>query len=120
MGPGWSPDATRALLPRLFRYAARPTISAAPASINYGATFTISTPNAADVTEVVLLRAGTVTHGFNMSQRGIELVMGAPGAGSITVAGPPSANLAPPGWYLLFILNASKIPSAGRWVRVTA
>ena len=100
--------------------AIRPVISAAPATINYGTNFVINTPNPGDITEVVLLRAGTVTHGFNMSQRGVELVMGAPGAGSITVAGPPSANLAPPGWYLLFILNASKIPSAGRWVRVTA
>jgi hypothetical protein len=31
-----------------------------------------------------------------------------------------NANLAPPGWYLLFVLNASRVPSPGRWVRVTA
>ena len=33
---------------------------------------------------------------------------------------PANANLAPPGWYLLFVLNSSRVPSVGRWVRVTA
>ncbi|MGH8543016.1 MAG: galactose oxidase-like domain-containing protein [Gammaproteobacteria bacterium] len=97
----------------------RPVISAAPAAINYGGNFTINTPNAIDITEVVLLRAGAVTHGFNMSQRGIELVIAGLGAGTLNVEAPPQANLAPPGWYLLFILNASRVPSMGRWVRVT-
>lgn len=50
-----------------------------------------------------------VTHGFNMSQRGIELVIGAVGAGSLTVSGLPNANLGPPGWYLLFIHRMSEI-----------
>jgi len=97
----------------------RPVISGAPATINYAGNFTINTPNAADITEVVLLRAGAVTHGFNMSQRGIELVIGGVGAGTLNVEEPPQANLAPPGWYLMFILNSSRVPSIGRWVRVT-
>jgi hypothetical protein len=97
----------------------RPVISGAPATINYGGMFAIGTPNAADVSEVVLLRAGAVTHGYNMSQRGIELVISGLGAGAIDVEEPPNPNLAPPGWYLLFILNASRVPSSGRWVRVT-
>lgn len=97
----------------------RPVISAAPGTISYGANFVLDTPNPADVAEVVLLRAGAVTHGFNMSQRGIELVIANIGAGSLTIEAPPQANLAPPGWYLLFILNSSGVPSAGRWIRVT-
>jgi hypothetical protein len=97
----------------------RPVISAAPATINYGGVFTINTPNAADITEVVLLRPGAVTHGYNMSQRGIELVIAGLGAGTLNVETPPQANLAPPGWYLLFIVNSSRVPSTGRWVRVT-
>jgi hypothetical protein len=97
----------------------RPVISGAPGTINYGGTFTINTPNAADVAEVVLLRAGAVTHGFNMSQRGIELVIAGIGAGTVTAEEPPLANIAPPGWYLLFVLSASRVPSKGRWIRVT-
>lgn len=97
----------------------RPVIGGAPATINYGGTFTINTPNPGDVSEVVLLRSGAVTHGYNMSQRGLELVITGIGAGTVDVEEPPNANLAPPGWYLMFILNASRVPSLGRWVRVT-
>ncbi len=98
----------------------RPVIANAPATINYGAAFVIDTPNAADITEVVLLRSGAVTHGFNMSQRGLEVVVSGVAAAALTVDMPANANLAPPGWYLLFILNATRVPSLGRWVRVTA
>ena len=97
----------------------RPTITGAPATINYGANFTINTPTPADISEVVLLRPGAVTHGFNMSQRGIECVVAGTGAGTLDVAAPPNANLAPPGWYLLFILDSNRVPSEGRWIRLT-
>ena len=97
----------------------RPVISGAPASINYGGNFTINTPNPADVSEIVLLRSGAVTHGYNMSQRGLELVISGIGAGTLDIEEPPHSNLAPPGWYLLFILNSSRVPSLGRWVRLT-
>jgi hypothetical protein len=98
----------------------RPMISGAPAAINYGTTFTINTPNASDITEVILMRSGTVTHGFNMSQRGLECVISSVGAGTIGAEMPANPNLAPPGWYLLFILGAGRVPSTGQWVRVTA
>jgi hypothetical protein len=97
----------------------RPTISAAPSTVGYAANFTIDTPNAADIAEVVLLRAGAVTHGLNMSQRGIELVITSVGVGTVDVEEAPTANVAPPGWYVLFILNTARVPSTGRWVRVT-
>lgn len=97
----------------------RPSIGASPATINYGTTFHIDTPNAADITEVVLLRAGAVTHGYNMSQRGLECEISAVGATSISADLPANPDLAPPGWYLLFILDSNRVPSTGRWVRVT-
>jgi hypothetical protein len=97
----------------------RPTITGAPATINYGANFTINTPTPLDISEVVLLRPGAVTHGFNMSQRGIECVIAGTGAGTLDVESPPNANLAPPGWYLLFILDSNRVPSEGRWIRLT-
>ncbi len=99
----------------------RPTITGPPAplTINYGGTFTVDTPDPAAITEVVLLRAGAVTHGFNMSQRGIQLVIAGIGPGTLTVEEPPQPNLAPPGWYLMFVLNSSRVPSTGVWVRVT-
>lgn len=96
----------------------RPVIGNAPLSINYGANFVIDTPDATMISEVVLLRPGAVTHGFNMSQRGIECLINGIDPGNITVAAPPSANHQPPGWHLLFILDLNKVPSVGRWIRL--
>ena len=115
---GGGPSAHERFFPGYFDMP-RPTISAAPATINYGAGFAISTPNAADITEVILLRPGAVTHGYNMSQRGIECVISGGGAATVNAVAPPSAVLAPPGWYLLFVLDASRVPSEGRWIRLT-
>jgi hypothetical protein len=67
----------------------------------------------------VLLKPGAVTHGFNQTQRGIELVIAGTGAGVLNVETPPNANLAPPGWYVMYILNFDRTPSEGRWIRVT-
>lgn len=97
----------------------RPVITGAPATINYGGNFTINTPTPPDISEVVLLRAGAVTHGFNMGQRGIECVIAGTGPGTLDVKTPPNANLAPPGWYLLFILDSDRVPSESRWIRLT-
>lgn len=97
----------------------RPVISSAPATINYGGNFTVNTPTPPDISEVVLLRSGSVTHGFNMAQRGIECVIAGIGAGTLNVQTPPDTNHAPPGWYLLFILDTDRVPSEGRWIRLT-
>lgn len=106
----WYPD---------YYYLSRPAISNAPASVAWGAAFTIDTPNAPTIGEVVLLRPGAVTHGFDQSQRLVELAISAVGAGSVNVHAPPNANVAPPGHYLVFILNGSRVPSVGRWIRLT-
>ena len=98
---------------------ARPTITGAPATINYGANFTIQTPNPATIAEVVLIRPGAVTHGFNQSQRFIECSIVGGGATSIDAQAPPDGNVAPPGYYLLFIVTGARVPSVGRWVRLT-
>jgi hypothetical protein len=65
------------------------------------------------------MRPGAVTHGFNMSQRGIELVITGIGAGTIDVAEPSNSNLEPPGWHLLFLLDSNRTPSEARWIRLT-
>jgi galactose oxidase len=39
--------------------------------------------------------------------------------GSVDVVTPPDGNVAPPGHYLLFIVDGARIPSIGRWIRLT-
>ena len=102
-----------------YSFASRPSIANAPANVGYGQALTIDTPDAASISRVVLMRAGAVTHGFNMSQRAVECEITAAGGGSVTVQTPPDGNVCPPGPYILFILDGSRVPSKGRWIRVT-
>jgi hypothetical protein len=95
----------------------RPTIANAPATVGFGATFTVSTPDAPSIGEVVLMRPGAVTHGFNQTQRYIGCAFTA-AAGALTVTSPPDGDVAPPGWYMLFIVNGGRVPSVARWVRL--
>lgn len=95
----------------------RPTIANAPASVGFGATFTVNTPDAPSIAEVVLMRPGAVTHGFNQTQRYVGCAFTV-GAGALTVTTPPDGNVAPPGFYMLFIVNGGRVPSVARWIRL--
>src|SRR5438477_3548468 len=97
--------------------ATRPTISSAPANISYGNAFTVQTPDAANISSVVLVRNGAVTHAFDMDQRVVGLTFTA-GTGTLSVTGPPNGNIAPPGYYMLFLLSNTGVPSIARFVQV--
>jgi hypothetical protein len=103
--------------PYLFR-GARPSISApTPAVVGYGQTVFVETPDAASVTKVTFIRLGSVTHAFDMSQRLVPLgFSGAAGGLSITV--PTSRTTAPPGPYMLFLVNGDGVPSEARIMRL--
>jgi hypothetical protein len=102
--------------PYLFK-GVRPSITSAPASVGYGETFSVATPNAAQITDVRWIRLGSVTHAFDMSQRANTLGFQVSN-GAVEVQAPSGPNLAPPGHYLLFILNRNGVPSAGKVVKV--
>ena len=68
----------------------------------------------AAVTRAVLMRPSAVTHANDMNQRAIELTMSAQADG-LTLTSPADATLAPPGYYMLFLLNAQGVP-VGRLV----
>ena len=99
--------------------ATRPSITGAPSAVSYGSAFSVQTPDAAAINRVVLVRNGAVTHAFGMDQREVELVFTAQ-TGSLTITGPPNGNIAPPGYYMLFLLNSSGVPSLAKFVQVTS
>ena len=68
---------------------------------------------------VVLVRNGTVTHAFGMDQREVGMSFTA-GSGTLTVTAPPDGNIAPPGYYMLFLLNNFDVPSVATFVRLWA
>jgi galactose oxidase len=102
--------------PYLFR-GAQPTITSAPSEVRYGAEFRILTPDAGAITHVSLIRLGAVTHAFDQNQRFQRLSFTRDGTG-LTVTAPSSPNRAPPGHYLVFILNQDDVPSIARIVRI--
>jgi hypothetical protein len=97
--------------------AARPTIASAPDTVAYGAAFSVASPQAASIGKVALVRLGAVTHSNNMEQRYVPLSF-TPGAGSITATAPANANIAPPGAYMLFVIDALGVPSVAKIVTV--
>ena len=98
--------------------ALRPTITGVtPGTVGYGAPFQVQTPDAADIASVVLVRPGAPTHAFDMEQRLVGLSFTA-GSGVLNVTAPPNGNIAPPGYYMLFVLNTAGVPSVARFVRL--
>jgi Domain of unknown function (DUF1929)/Kelch motif len=103
--------------PYLFK-GPRPTITSAPQQIGYVTSFTLSTPDASDIAKVSLISLGAATHAFDMGQRFLGLAFQR-GTGDLTITTPANRNLAPPGYYMLFILNANGVPSVAKIVRVS-
>jgi len=103
--------------PYLFK-GARPTITTAPSSAAYGASFDVSTPNAASISKVSLIRSASVTHAFDQNQR-FQFLNFTAGSGKVTVTAPANANLAPPGDYLLFLVDTNGVPSVGSFLRIS-
>ncbi|MGH9184597.1 MAG: galactose oxidase-like domain-containing protein, partial [Acidimicrobiales bacterium] len=102
--------------PYLFK-GSRPTITSAPASADYGSTFTVQTPNAAHISSVALVRLGADTHTLDMDQRVVALSFTA-GPGTLAVQVPTSSAQAPPGSYMLFILNGKGVPSVAKFIQI--
>ena len=101
--------------PYLFR-GPRPAITSAPATVSYGQAFTVQTPDASRIAKVVLMRLSSVTHGFNWNQRYVPVNFTV-GTGSLSVTAPANANQAPPGYYMLFIVDTNGVPSVATMVR---
>lgn len=100
--------------------APRPTVGAVSSGVvAYGNTFQVQTPDAASITSAVLVRPGAVTHAFDMEQRVVGMSFTA-GNGVLNVTAPPNGNIAPPGYYLLFLLNSAGVPSVGSFVQIAA
>jgi hypothetical protein len=97
--------------------APRPSILETPDVIGFGQTFALQTTNPAGIGRVSLVRLSSVTHSFNMNQRFAELNFATTGSG-LSVTAPSSGDIAPPGHYLLFIINAQGVPSVGRIVQL--
>ncbi len=97
----------------------RPTITAAPVHAAYGTDFDVATPDATRVASVALLRPCAMTHHTDAGQRYIKLRIVGTAANRVTVHAPDNGRVAPPGYYMLFIVDTSGIPSRAQFVQVS-
>ena len=95
--------------PYLFK-GARPRIKSAPTALTYGQSFSISTPDASTVTRVALVRPSATTHANDFDQRYVDLTFTV-GKGYISATAPVNGSMAPPGYYMLVIVNSNGVPS---------
>ncbi len=93
----------------------RPTITNATAAATYGSDITVTTPDAASIRSVNLVSLAADTHQSDMDQHFVPLTFTA-GSGSLTVQAPAAAALAPPGTYMLFIVDDKGVPSVASMV----
>lgn len=102
------------LPPYLLSGAERPTFNITNTDWTYGEVivFESSAPNVI----VSLIGADASTHGNSMGQRTIFPAVSCSGT-SCTVTAPPDANVCPPAWFRMFVLDGST-PSNATWVRI--
>jgi hypothetical protein len=96
----------------------RPTISSAPASVGFGETFFVGTPDGPSITKATLIKLSSTTHGLNMGQRLTRVTSISAADGGLNLKAPTDRNLATPGHYLLFLLNGEGVPSMGKVIRI--
>ena len=96
----------------------RPVISKIPASIQYNSNFQIDTNDANNIAKISLMRISSTTHNNNMDQRCVVLPMIDKTSNSIKVSSPKDGTWAPPGHYMLFLIDNNGTPSIGKFIKV--
>jgi hypothetical protein len=102
-------------------FADRPQLQAAPSRVDVGQRFSLNTPDAAQVDEVVLIRRPTLTHLIDGDQRSVVLPIVSRSGGSLEVQMPAQAAVTPPGEYMLFVISegeTGRVPSTSLPVQV--
>lgn len=100
-------------------------ISPASAVIGYNEPFSVSSTSTSAVSAAVLVRPGSTTHTFDMDQRLIGLCGPSPqppcsgAGGTLDLTSPPNGNIAPPGFYMLFLLDSAGVPSKAQFIQLT-
>jgi Galactose oxidase-like, Early set domain len=103
--------------PYLFK-GPRPQLTLSRDHAKYGASLRATTPDPAALREVNLVRPSATTHASNLEQRLLDLPFEVKGANRIDLTLPAEPNLAPPGWYMVFAVDAAGVPSQARWLHL--
>lgn len=97
--------------------APRPVISSVPTYASYRTSFNVGTDNPRNVRQVVLIRPSSVTHSVNFEQRRIPLTFSA-NKRNLQVTAPIDAAIAPPGYYMMFVIDNYGVPSVAKMIKI--
>lgn len=119
---------------------ARPQLVVSPPTLALGGFGMVAVAHGTQVAEAALMGLGSMTHEFDMNQRLVQLRIfdahatmsnqggalvpvdaaqcGASCVDVYYVQAPATAQLAPPGDYMLFVLDPNRVPSTGQMVKV--
>jgi hypothetical protein len=101
--------------PYLFQGARPQILSVANNQWAYGSTNQITVDGA--ILKASLIRPEAVTHSSDPNQRYVDLPMTVNG-NTIGLNLTSNPNLAPPGWYMLYVVGTDGVPSVAQWVHV--
>ena len=111
-------DRTEIFSPDYLFMGPRPAINSVSSVGDYGGTIEILTPDAPSISSVSLVRLMATTHHYDANQRLVWLQIVSRNSNSLTVSAPINSNVAPPGYYMIFILTGSGIPSVASIVQI--
>jgi hypothetical protein len=126
-----------------YMFKARPQIAFAQETLRFGGYSLIAVPHGTSMGEAALLGLGSMTHSFDMNQRNVQLRVFDPAITLRLMLGqwmqvgpeqcvdspglcydlhmiqaPPSKEMAPPGHYMLFVLDKNRVPSTGKILKL--
>ena len=96
--------------------APRPSITDAPTALTWKQGFKVNV-STAGISRVTLVKTGSATHTADFDQRFLPLNFTASGT-TLNVAAPAAAEVAPPGYYMLFVFDSAGVPSVARILRL--
>ncbi|MFD0278580.1 galactose oxidase-like domain-containing protein [Kitasatospora sp. NPDC127111] len=99
----------------------RPQLGNAPTTpVGYDKKFTVTSTTPGLASKAVLLSPTTSTHSVNTSQRHLDLRLTGRAGNRLEFQAPPDAKAAPPGWYMLFLLDDQGVPSVAQWIQLSS
>ncbi|HWT23424.1 MAG TPA: Ig-like domain-containing protein, partial [Solirubrobacteraceae bacterium] len=104
--------------PPYFFRGTRPAITSAPQTGSYGGTIRVAATSATPIARAVLVAPGAATHAVDMSQRLVATTATTVGPNAYDIRMPANTNVAPPGHYMLFVVDDQGRPSAASWLAI--
>ena len=98
--------------------ASRPVISSSTTEVGYGGTLNVQVASVDAIDRFNLIRMSTVTHSINTDQRLVPVSFTDQGGGSYSLDMPASGSIAPPGYYMLYAIDADGTPSESHVIRI--